>query len=57
MQDATRALRASNGVAIAMLFLAGYAYGRCAGYHPWATGMSMVVLESALVAITIALGG
>ena len=27
------------------------------GYHPWRTGLSMVVLGALLVAITIALGG
>jgi hypothetical protein len=57
MRDAMRALRISNGIAIAMLFLTGYSFGRCAGYRPWAMGFSMVVLGSILVGITIALGG
>lgn len=57
MHEAMRALRFSNAIAIVMLFLTGYAFGRCAGYRPWVMGISMVVLGSLLVAITIALGG
>jgi VIT1/CCC1 family predicted Fe2+/Mn2+ transporter len=57
MQNATTALRTSNGVAIAMLFIAGVAYGRVVGRRPWLVGISMVALGSVLVALTIALGG
>lgn len=55
--DAHRALRLSNVVAVVMLFLCGYATGRLTRYHPWGTGLVMVVLGSALVAMTMALGG
>jgi hypothetical protein len=51
------ALRVSNLIAIAMLFLAGAAYGRCVGRHPWVMGFSMVVLGAILVLLTMALGG
>jgi len=57
MQNATRALRVSNAIAVAMLFVAGVAYGRSVGWHPWAVGVAMVALGSALVALTMALGG
>ena len=57
MENATAALRVSNGVAVAMLFVAGVAYGRFVGRSPWAFGISMVVLGAVLVALTIALGG
>lgn len=57
MQSAQPALRLSNGIAILMLFLAGYAYGRCVDRHPWLTGIAMVVLGSVLVGLTMALGG
>ena len=40
-----------------MLFVAGFAYGRCVGYRPMALGVSMVIFGTTLVAITIALGG
>ena len=40
-----------------LLFFTGYAFGRIAECTPWLTGLAMVVLGGALVAITIALGG
>ena len=57
VDDAHRALRVSNAVAVAMLFVCGYATGRLTRYRPWLTGLGMVVLGSVLVAMTIALGG
>ncbi len=57
MQEAGRALRLSNGIAVLMLFLTGYAYGKCVDFRPWPTGISMVVLGTLLVGLTIALGG
>ena len=57
MQSALPALRLSNAIAILMLFLAGYAYGRCVDRHPWLTGIAMVALGSVLVGLTMALGG
>jgi VIT1/CCC1 family predicted Fe2+/Mn2+ transporter len=55
--DTRLALRLSNSVAILMLFLCGYAFGRCAGIRPWAVGIAMVAVGIALVAVAIALGG
>ncbi|RPH94162.1 MAG: VIT family protein [Lysobacterales bacterium] len=57
MQEATTALRVSNAIAIAMLFIIGWLYGRGIGRSPWLFGVSMVLLGAALVAIAIALGG
>jgi hypothetical protein len=57
MHNAGPALRASNAIAIVMLFLTGYAFGRITGRHPWVVGICMVLLGSGLVGITIALGG
>jgi len=57
LRDAETAMRLSNGVAIVMLFAAGFAYGRVVGRSPWGFGISMVVLGSILVSLTIALGG
>lgn len=57
MDDPTRALRFSNGIAIAMLFVAGFSLGRYAGASPWRTGFVMVLLSFLLVGITMALGG
>jgi len=57
MRDVGLAMRVSNGIAVALLVVAGYAFGRITNYHPWLTGLAMVVLGGALVAATIALGG
>ncbi|HOX04358.1 MAG TPA: VIT1/CCC1 transporter family protein [Candidatus Paceibacterota bacterium] len=57
LPSAPLAIRVSNAVAVGMLFLAGFAYGRCVGRSPWLIGLSMVALGGVLVALTIALGG
>ena len=57
MQNAVRALRVSNAIAIALLFLAGYIYGRQTNYRPVWLGCWMVVLGAALSVLTMALGG
>ncbi len=57
MRNAGPALRVSNVVAIVLLFLAGYAFGRMTGRRAWLVGIAMVVLGSTLVGMTIALGG
>ena len=38
------ALRISNGVALVLLFLAGYSFGRFAHSNPWRAGFAMVIL-------------
>src|ERR1041385_660851 len=55
--DARLALRVSNAVAIAMLFLCGFVFGRCAGLRPIMMGIVMVALGGTLVGVAIALGG
>src|SRR5438874_2347240 len=57
MRNPGPALRVSNVVAIVMLFLMGYAFGRMTGRHAWMVGISMVIVGSILVGMTIALGG
>lgn len=57
MQDAHRALRVSNGVAVALLFVAGWAFGRITSRNPLLTGIAMVAIGLLLVALTMALGG
>ncbi len=57
MRSAGPALRVSNAVAVVMLFLTGYVFGRMTGRHPWLLGISMVILGLILVGLTIALGG
>lgn len=57
MQKAALAMRVSNAIAVAMLFITGMAYGRCVGRSPWLFGLSMVFLGVVLVGLTMALGG
>jgi len=51
------ALRASNAVAVVMLFASGYWLAQHGGQHPWRMGASVTLLGVALVGIAIALGG
>jgi hypothetical protein len=57
VQETVRALRLSNGIALAMLFGGGWALGRYSGHRPIVMGLSMVGIGVVLVAITMALGG
>jgi VIT1/CCC1 family predicted Fe2+/Mn2+ transporter len=57
MKNAMLALRVSNAVAIAMLFVTGYAFGRITARRPWVMGLGMVILGAILVGLTMALGG
>jgi hypothetical protein len=55
--DARTALRASNAVAVVLLFFCGYAFGHRTGLSPWVSGLFMVVFGGTLVGVAIALGG
>ena len=57
IHEAHQALRASNGIALAMLFLGGYYLGGHAGRRPWLSGLLMLGIGVVLVWATIALGG
>jgi len=57
MENVARAMRVSNTIAVVLLFVAGWAFGRVTEYHPWLTGVAMVCLGVALVGLTIALAG
>lgn len=57
MTDVPHAMRISNAIAVALLFVTGFAFGRIVEYRPWLTGLAMVLLGGVLVALTMALGG
>jgi VIT1/CCC1 family predicted Fe2+/Mn2+ transporter len=57
VDDMLMAKRASGALAIMMLFLCGYGWGRYGGLSPWRAGLVMVMLGLAVEAIVIALGG
>ena len=55
--DTRLALRTSNALAVILLFLCGFLFGRHAGLPPWTTGLIMVAVGIVLVTISIGLGG
>jgi hypothetical protein len=57
LDDTRLAMRVSNAIAVAMMFLCGFFFARYAGLRPWATGLSMVAIGAAMVGIAVALGG
>jgi VIT1/CCC1 family predicted Fe2+/Mn2+ transporter len=57
MHSAGPALRASNLVALTMMFGLGFAFGRATQRNPWLMAIAMVLVGVLLVGMTIALGG
>ena len=57
ISNARLALRVSNAVALMLLFLAGYSFGRSTNTKPWRAGFAMVIFGAAVVAVAIFFGG
>ena len=57
MTEVGPAMRVSNAIAIAMLFITGWAFGSMTGRRPWLVGIAMVAIGAVLVGMTMALGG
>ncbi len=58
MMDVRTALRTSNAIAVALLFVVGTGLGKHMKWTPyWVTGLCVSLFGALLVAITIALGG
>jgi len=55
--DHPLAIRVSNAVAVVLLLLAGWKFGKTIGAPPLRSALSMVALGFGLVAVTILLGG
>jgi len=51
------AVRASEGIAVALLFILGVWWGRVVGANPFTAGLILTLIGGALVAVTIFLGG
>jgi VIT1/CCC1 family predicted Fe2+/Mn2+ transporter len=51
------AVRVSNWIALILLFITGYYFGRKTGFNPWRTAFILMVLGGAIVLATIYLGG
>ena len=56
-QEVEFAMRASNGVALLILFVGGYILARYAGFRRFTTAVLYVLIGVFLVALTMALGG
>ncbi len=57
IDDARLALRVSNAVLLALLFMTGFRWARYTTARPAVTGLVFLTFGAALVAMTIALGG
>lgn len=55
--DARFALRVSNGILLAMLFITGYLWARHTLSKPWLVGVCFLIAGTLLVAVAIPLGG
>ena len=51
------ALRVSNGLLIALIFIVGFRWARHTGGSGWRIGLSLALMGGVLVAIAVALGG
>ncbi|MBL8350380.1 MAG: VIT1/CCC1 transporter family protein [Burkholderiaceae bacterium] len=56
-QNLPLAMRVSAAIALAMLFVSGYSWGRYAGLRPVWVGAVMMVLGAVVTSVVIALGG
>jgi len=57
MDDAHLALRVSNGILLALLFVTGFSWAKYTLGKPWIVGFSFLAVGLGLVALAIALGG
>jgi VIT1/CCC1 family predicted Fe2+/Mn2+ transporter len=55
--DLPLAIRVSNIVSFAMLFVLGFSWGRYTGVSPWKTGLGLAAIGLLMVLIAIPLGG
>lgn len=56
-RDRFLALRVSNLLLLALLFLTGFRFSQAAHGHPWRFGTTLLLVGLALVGVVIALGG
>ena len=57
VKDVAVALRTSNGIALLLLFIAGYALAKYSGLRPFITALAYAAIGVCLVAFTMILGG
>jgi len=57
VRDTQLALRLSNGLMVALLFVVGFRWARYIDLNPWLAGLTLTTLGVLLVGLAIALGG
>lgn len=57
LDQAALAVRVSNGIALAMLFVSGCVLAKYSGGRPWYSGLALAATGAALMAAIMALGG
>ena len=57
VRDTQLALRLSNGLTVALLFVVGFRWARYIDLNPWLAGFTLTTLGVLLVGLAIALGG
>ena len=57
IEDPVMALRSSNALLVALLFLVGYRWGQYVGARPWLAGSLVMGLGASLALLAIPLGG
>jgi len=57
MTNIVHALRVSNAIAIVLLFLIRYRFGRVSGSNPWRSGLAMLAVGGVLVVAALVFGG
>jgi VIT1/CCC1 family predicted Fe2+/Mn2+ transporter len=57
IKEVSLAIRASNGIALLLLFIGGYILAGYAGFNRFVTAVIYVVIGVILVTLTMALGG
>jgi hypothetical protein len=57
LHDSQSALHLSQGIAMVLLYIAGWRVGRYAGRPPWRTGLTMALIGAVFATLTYVLGG
>jgi len=57
IEDPNTALRVSNAIQVALLFLGGYRWGSYTDISPWKVGLSIAILGAGMCVLAVFLGG
>jgi VIT1/CCC1 family predicted Fe2+/Mn2+ transporter len=57
IEEPIHAVRVSNWIALILLFITGYYFGRKTGFRPWRTAFILMIVGGLIVVATIYLGG